>query len=333
MKKSSRILAGIMAVSLMGGVAVIPNVTASTAFAGDVHTENGPLSDLPTIEVDDAEGFEEATEIVKSGKWGKSGTWTLDSEGELTISGEKTFGGLGDRLTSDEIKKVYSLVIEDGITDISTGAFSGYSNLESITLPDTLESIGDEAFRGCSSLCYGVEELPKNLKAIGSSAFRECKSIASIIIPDSVTSIGGYAFFDTGLNVLVIGRGVISIGGHAFDGSSLATADYRGTKKEWEAVQKGFGAIDVTINCLVVAGDANEDGAVNISDAVLIMQSIANPSEFTISDAGALNADVVDTGDNLTLKDALAVQMIEAKLLTTDDFPVTSEQLSELSAQ
>ncbi len=73
-------------------------------------------------------------------------------------------------------------------------------------------------------------------------------------------------------------------------------------------------------------GDANVNGEVNISDAVLIMQSISNPSEYNLSEQGRKNADVVD-GDGVTNVDALAIQMVEAKLLKTSDLPVTSGQL------
>lgn len=73
-------------------------------------------------------------------------------------------------------------------------------------------------------------------------------------------------------------------------------------------------------------GDANEDGEINISDTVLIMQSISNPTEYQLSEQGAVNADVVDN-DGVTNNDALAIQMTEAKLIDAKDFPVTSEQL------
>ncbi|MDE6678969.1 MAG: carbohydrate-binding domain-containing protein, partial [Ruminococcus sp.] len=66
----------------------------------------------------------------------------------------------------------------------------------------------------------------------------------------------------------------------------------------------------------VVYGDANEDGVVNISDAVLIMQSISNPHEYKISKQGADNADVCNRGDSLTILDALSIQKFEAKLIT-----------------
>ena len=74
-------------------------------------------------------------------------------------------------------------------------------------------------------------------------------------------------------------------------------------------------------------GDANEDGKVNISDAVLIMQSISNPSEYKLTEQGIKNADVVDN-DGVTNNDALAIQMIEAKLLKLSDLPVTADQLN-----
>ncbi len=80
-----------------------------------------------------------------------------------------------------------------------------------------------------------------------------------------------------------------------------------------------------------LAGDTNEDGKVNISDAVLIMQSIANPDEFKIKEQGKINGDVIDNGNGLTNMDALAIQYVEIKTITTDSFPMTSVELDALS--
>ncbi len=60
-------------------------------------------------------------------------------------------------------------------------------------------------------------------------------------------------------------------------------------------------------------GDANEDGVVNISDAVLIMQSISNPHAYQLSIQGMANADIVDN-DGVTLLDALRIQEMSAGL-------------------
>lgn len=71
-----------------------------------------------------------------------------------------------------------------------------------------------------------------------------------------------------------------------------------------------FNITDV-VNALpevTLAGDANEDGEVNISDAVLIMQSIANPEEFELTWQGMANADIYGDGDGVTLMDAFTIQ-------------------------
>ena len=61
-----------------------------------------------------------------------------------------------------------------------------------------------------------------------------------------------------------------------------------------------------------VNGDANCDFEVDMSDAVLIMQSIANPSKYKLTDQGSKNADM--DGDGVTNADALAIQKKLLKL-------------------
>ncbi|MDE6501565.1 MAG: dockerin type I repeat-containing protein [Ruminococcus sp.] len=71
--------------------------------------------------------------------------------------------------------------------------------------------------------------------------------------------------------------------------------------------------IEIALPEPTLIGDANEDGVVNISDAVLIMQSIFNPTEYQLSIQGMANADVVDN-DGITLLDALRIQEMSAGL-------------------
>ncbi|MDE5584615.1 MAG: glycoside hydrolase [Ruminococcus sp.] len=79
-------------------------------------------------------------------------------------------------------------------------------------------------------------------------------------------------------------------------------------------------------------GDADEDGKVNINDAVLIMQSNANPDRYSLTEQGRANADVVD-GDGVTNSDALAIQYVESRTISYLDFPITSAELDKLSAE
>ena len=70
-----------------------------------------------------------------------------------------------------------------------------------------------------------------------------------------------------------------------------------------------------------VYGDANEDGEVDISDAVLIMQSLANPDMYKLTEQGKKNADVVGN-DGISTNDALAIQMIGINLIKLEDLPL-----------
>ena len=79
----------------------------------------------------------------------------------------------------------------------------------------------------------------------------------------------------------------------------------------------------------VLYGDVNVDGEVSIADAVLIMQSLANSDEYSISEQGKLNADVINN-DGITAKDALVIQMVMADTLNESDLPTTSEKIGNL---
>ena len=87
-----------------------------------------------------------------------------------------------------------SYIIPDSVTSIGAQAFYYCNSLTSVTIPDGVTEIGDWAFYGCTSLTSVT--IPNSVTSIGDRAFSECDSLTSITIPDSVTSIEAYAFYD-----------------------------------------------------------------------------------------------------------------------------------------
>lgn len=88
---------------------------------------------------------------------------------------------------------VTSITIPDSVTTIGDFAFYDCINLASITIPDSVTTIGKNAFCICKSLTSVT--MGKNVESIEEKAFGYCK-FESIVIPDTVTYIGEYAFFD-----------------------------------------------------------------------------------------------------------------------------------------
>ena len=120
-------------------------------------------------------------------------------------------------------RDVESVTIPDGVTSIDDNAFSGCTNLTSITIPDSVTSIGSDAFKGCTNLTSIT--IPDSVTSIGSDAFKGCTNLTSITIPDSVTSIGNGAFYNcTSLTSIMIPNSVTSIGGGAFHGCASLTS-------------------------------------------------------------------------------------------------------------
>lgn len=96
-----------------------------------------------------------------------------------------------------------------------------YTKIKEITIPNTITSIGDWAFRGCSSLTSIT--IPNSVNSIGEYAFYVCKSLTSITIPNSITEIKQYTFSScNALNTITLGKNISSLENYAFyDCSSL----------------------------------------------------------------------------------------------------------------
>ena len=80
------------------------------------------------------------------------------------------------------------------VKKIDEDAFKNNSKIRSITIPNSVTAIGSSAFSGCSNLITVTISENSQLTSIGNETFYNCSSLTSIYIPDSVTSIGYRAF-------------------------------------------------------------------------------------------------------------------------------------------
>ena len=121
--------------------------------------------------------------------------------------------------------KITNIIFEEGshCQTIDDGAFNDCNNLISVTLPNSITSIGNSAFRDCVALTY--ISLPDSVTSIGESVFYNCASLTSISLPDSVTSIGEFAFDDcASLTSITLPNSITNIGKHAFYGCYSLTS-------------------------------------------------------------------------------------------------------------
>ena len=155
-----------------------------------------------------------------SGSCGDNVTYTYKSSTHtMTISGSgpmKDYGVSQFRSPwSSYMKDIRKLIIESGVTTVSTWSFYNATSLMSVTLPEGITSIGGAAFMDCSAITKMT--LPSTVTIIGEIAFFGCSSMKTINIPDGVTEIGKEAFYVcSNLTSIDIPGSVKTIGKNAF---------------------------------------------------------------------------------------------------------------------
>jgi hypothetical protein len=116
-----------------------------------------------------------------------------------------------------------SYTIPNSVTSIGNDAFGACTSLTSVTIPNSVTSIGEGAFFDCTGLTS--VSMGNSVTSIGDWAFFECTGLTSVSMGNSVTSIGDSAFFDcTGLTSVSMGNSVTSIGNDAFGACTSLTS-------------------------------------------------------------------------------------------------------------
>ncbi len=124
--------------------------------------------------------------------------------------------------------------------------------LESIALPDRLESIGENAFDGCTKLTEIV--IPDYVTWIGSYSFSSCKALTHVVIGSSVTYIGQEVFDKcTAIQSVVLPKSLEQIDTYAFEGGEIANATfyYCGSEQDFQKIDIVFGNEALTEGTIV----------------------------------------------------------------------------------
>ena len=133
--------------------------------------------------------------IVASGNCGANDdklTWTLTSNGTLTISGEGEMKDYADGEWEDRKSEIKKIVIESGVTEIGCSAFTDCTSLTDVVIPDSVTYIDNGAFLRCTNL--SEISLPDSVIGLGSGVFEDCTNLKSVRLPQNLTSIP-YRFF------------------------------------------------------------------------------------------------------------------------------------------
>jgi surface protein len=188
-------------------------------------------------------------------------------------------------------------VVPEGVKEIGQSAFVS-TTMSSISLPSTLTHIGGWSFQDCDGLT--AINIPENVTFIGNYAFSFCDNVSEITIPASVTEIGEKAFYEmSGLvSVVSLSQNPTALRDDVFTCYSTATLTVpNGTKETYEATDgwKNFSNIveaDLVPDDTFVKGDANNDGSVDIADAVCIVNYVVGKLNTNfVPEAADVNGD------------------------------------------
>ena len=227
--RPKRLISLLVAVCMM--ITMLP-LSAVTAFAADTassteqEAKNGYMYAYKvnadhTVTITKVLGPVDSTNHVDSTNNGPYDIEIPTELGGCTVTGlgEYSFSGYLSAAQSHEPyqfgRNIHSVTIPQSVTSIGDYAFSHCEKMDSLTINDATTSIGSWAFDECYKLT--TLSLGKNITTIGDYAFWDCHTLDNVTIPPSVTSIGKSAFYRCyALTTLSLGENIEKIGSYAF---------------------------------------------------------------------------------------------------------------------
>jgi len=130
----------------------------------------------------------------------------INKDNQLSYGEAATVKSLNGVFAGKDITLFDELKYFTGLSEISGEAFKYCSSLTSVTIPNSVTSIGEDAFSGCSKLTSIT--IPNSVTSIEAGAFWACSGLTSVTIGSGVTSIGAGAFWGcSGITSIVVESG------------------------------------------------------------------------------------------------------------------------------
>ena len=250
-----------------------------------------------------------------TGAWAQ-GPWTSGdctvtlSGGVLTISGSGAmadYASASDREwnTTSIKNSITSVVVGSGVTHIGNNSLRNLTNVTSVTLPEGLLTIGEQAFRQCQNAGFTSITIPASVTSIGADAFTSCNQLTSVTIADgsNLTTIGDYAFNSCkALGSINIPSSVTSIGNYAFSVcSALATVTIADDSNLTTIGNNAFGSCSVlgsiTIPASVTSiGQKAFYGCTDLATITLNSNPSIGANAFTSTTAVTMNMTATPAG-------------------------------------
>lgn len=254
-------------------------------------------------------------EETASGSCGEALTWSLNSAGDLTVSGT---GDMADFTATgapwaeyrDQVKLV---IVGQGVTSIGSSAFQDCKNLKTVSLPGSLTALGKAAFLRCGELTN--VKLPASLKSVGEDCFTGCEKLMLLDltgVPDEImelrTSLEGTVTLPAGVKNARLRWGLETAAGEI---PCSEIAEICGQEGGYYLKMKSSGKVRLT--CRDAMTGAQGSKTVTFTEGLMILPQ---------------GVDTITSGEELTLS---AVAMPGAKKITARWFLVSGQEYATVT--
>ena len=143
--------------------------------------------------------------------------------GNTVYDSRENCNAIIETATNTMLRGCRNTTIPNSVTSLGDNCFSGCSVLTSITIPNSVTSLGEYCFSDCSGLTSIT--IPNSVTSLGNGCFWFCSGLTSITIPNSVTRLGNQCFYEcSGLTSITIPNSVTSLGNDCFGDCSGLTS-------------------------------------------------------------------------------------------------------------